>query len=70
MRTHTPIIETLKEIENYAMSREKEAKISGLTFDASDFIKQVEHIRLTTHMDLRQAFEATQKNYKPTGGIL
>jgi hypothetical protein len=50
-------IQTMKEIEVYVLSKEKEANILGLTFNASEFIKRVENTRLTTHMDLRQAFE-------------
>ena len=52
-----PILQTVKEITNYAFSKEKVAKANGLTFDAAEFIKRVEHTRLTTHMNLKQAFE-------------
>ena len=48
---------TMKEIHVYAMTKEKEAKMLGLSFSATTFIDRVEHTRLTTHMDLRQAFE-------------
>lgn len=61
MSLNNPAIQTMREIEIYAFSREKEAEITGLTFNASEFIKRVEHTRLTTHMDLREAFEYERK---------
>lgn len=57
MKFISPAIQTMKEIEEYAITREKVAKMNGLIFNATEFIKQVELTRLTTHMDLRQAFE-------------
>jgi hypothetical protein len=56
-----PILQTMKEIEEFAIRREKIAKLMESTFDASDFIKQVEHTRITTHMNLREAFEYERK---------
>lgn len=54
--------EMMSEIVDYAYSSEELFKSTGLTFDADDFIKKVEHTRLTTHMDLRQAFEYEWNN--------
>ncbi|WP_438350428.1 hypothetical protein ACP8HI_07170 [Paenibacillus sp. FA6] len=63
MKYNNPAIEIMKEIERYAMKREKEYKIHGLTFDAAEFIKQVKQTRLTTHMNLRQAFEYVRNKF-------
>ena len=51
---------TVKEVHTYAMKKEKEAEMLGFSFSATTFIDRVEHTRLTTHMDLRQAFEYEQ----------
>lgn len=69
MYFNNPVIKTMKEIEVYAIAREKESKILGITFDAADFINKVEHTRLTTHMNLEEAFEYERKKtigYIPT----
>lgn len=45
------------EIEEFATRKQIEASAKGYHFDADNFKKRVEHTRLTTHMDLEQAFE-------------
>lgn len=50
-------LQTTKEIEEFAIITKKLSEINGLTFNVTEFINRVEYTRLTTHMDLRQAFE-------------
>ena len=50
-------LQTMKEIEEFAMKTKMLMEMKGLTFDVTEFINRVEHTRLTTHMDIRQAFE-------------
>ena len=57
MMVKNPNIQVMNEIEEFAMTQKKIAEIIGLTFDVTGFIKKIERTRLTTHMDLRQAFE-------------
>lgn len=57
MNFNNPVLQTMKEIEEFAMRKKKLAEMNGLTFNVTDFINRVEHTRLTTHMNLSQAFE-------------
>ena len=47
----------MKEIEEFAIKTKMLMEMKGLTLDVTEFINRVEHTRLTTHMNIRQAFE-------------
>lgn len=70
MIINNPNIKVMHEVEIFARQRHEIAKLQGFSFDPVEFMKKVENTRLTTEMNLEQAFEFEKSKLQPLNEIL
>jgi hypothetical protein len=64
MIINNPNIKIIREVEIFARKRHELLKLHGVSFDPDEFMRKVENTRLTTHMNLQQAFEYEKSKLK------
>jgi hypothetical protein len=55
------VAKTMLEIDEFTIRMSQLSKDLGVPFSPDEFFKKVEHTRLTTEMNLEQAFEHEKK---------